>query len=455
MLPILCGLIYDRMISMLGRVIKHKSLLFVLICIIIFVGCGSYTITDFSGYYLNYNKKDYSNLISYIKSHTNSLGITAVESAEITDTSALFVYDSIFGQYGAGASTFVLRESSVNSEFMTPIRNSLSQESEGWGIRSYLMFDDKFLQQNASTSIDRAEMVGIQSFFVRSKYAKDRLTKDPRIILIASFGNWELFSFKSTTTRAEILSSQPVEFYGDLTFKERWINDYDWNRIQEELLFWDKKDIKFVYAPDQNINTSSDLYSASTTIVTSYKYTDETAAIKKLLTYSRTNKLILVAQYDPIFTKLEKLYMLASTTKKYNIEIVDHLGANIVEDNPLRKQLGKLFTELELKQPLVVTNDIKVTGTDISDSKIRVNLSGTSTTPIPVLIKISYFPAWQRPDNQPLYLTSPAFTLTYATSSFDIDFTTPNYVKIGWMISLLTIPLSIGLYYLNTRRKKD
>ncbi|HTK33392.1 MAG TPA: hypothetical protein VL335_02500 [Candidatus Paceibacterota bacterium] len=455
MLPIVCGLIYDDFLLIIDRFIKHRILIFILGIIIIFVGTGSYRIENSNGFYFNYDKDHFDQIVSYIQSNKKDLGITAVESVEVTDTPKMFIYDSIFGQYGDGAATFVLRESSINSLFMTPIRNSISLDHESWGLVSFLVFNDHFLKQNITDDLDRAEKAGIQSFFVRSKYTKDLLNSDQRISLKATFGNWQLFAFKTKTVRAEIFSYKPIVFYGNLTFKDRWNTDYDWNRLQEELLFWNKKKIILSYASNQLLDTSTDLYLASTTVITSYHYIDEITAARKLISYSKTNHLILVAERDPLFFKIKDIYLSSSTTKKYNITLVDHLSNGIIDDDPLENQLGTVFANMEHNDLYPYTTDIHIKDTHISDSRIQVELSGTSTVPLPILVKTSYFPAWQRADNEPIYLGSSAFMLTYATSSFEINFTTPTYVKIGWYISFIVLIGTVILYYFDRRQKRD
>ena len=145
---------------------------------------------------------------------------------------------------------------------------------------------------------------------------------------------------------------------------------------------------------------------------------------------------------------------MSSTTNKYHITFIDHLQPTVLNPNPLRVQMAELFSKIKLIASPVSQNHISVESTTLDDNKIVVRLNGTSTSPLPVLIKSSYFPAWQRPDGVPVYLATPGYMLTYATSTFEIDFTTPGYVYVGYGISILAVVISGVTYYFYIFRKR-
>ncbi len=450
--PVVTGLVYEDVIKIL-KIQKYRIIVFIVTVVVVFMGLGTYSFVKVGGYSLTFKQDNFQSIIDYFTEHKD-LGMFMVETHLIKDGPTSFVYSDVLSQIGEGAAVVNLRESSINSVYMTPVRNSLSNEHELFGFKSYLAQDTTFTDQNISANLDRAEQMGIQSFLIRSKKIKDIIVTDPRIILDKNFGSWTLYSLRNVVPRANIVPNAPLLFYGSLTFKDRNITDYDWSRIQEEVLFNNDKNITFIYPTDRYLDTSPELTSASTTFVSTYIYHDFDTAFERLVAYSKQNNLIVVADRNPLSGKLYSLYMMSSTTNKYHITFIDHLQPTVLNPNPLRDQMAELFNKIKLINPPVSQSQISVSGTVLDDNKIVVQLNGTSTTPVPVLIKSSYFPAWRRTDGVPVYLATPGYMLTYATSTFEIDFTTPGYVYVGYGISILAVVISGVTYYFCIFRKR-
>ncbi len=449
--PILIAFMYDHV----SRIIKsgaQRLALYGFMCILFLSSLYSFLSADTpDGYYTGYTDDHVADILKYVRSNSD-IGMMMTEVSRDGDPS-LMVIDSLVGLNNSGGDlTNIFRESSINSVFLTPVRNALSSGIEGWGFRTYLAFDEAFLKQDKSLGLDRAERIGIQSFLVRSRRTKDAFMKDDRVFLKKDFGGWALFSFKNKMTRSEVLRYAPVHFYGNLNFKERAINDYDWARFQEGILYSDSKNTTFTYPHDQYIDSSSDFFTASTTVVSTYAYHDLKIAYARMLSYSKKNNLVLVADENPLFQMMYHSMLATSTRMSQHVQILDHVSPSLLDNDPTQTQMTALFKSIEGSSTPVAS--VPHTNAVISANKIEVRLDATSTVPLPVLVKVSYFPAWQRTDGVPIYLASPGFMLTYATSSFTLIFTTPWYVRAGNIISLAAIlcGLSIAVFY-KYRRK--
>jgi hypothetical protein len=237
--------------------------------------------------------------------------------------------------------------------------------------------------------------------------------------------------------------------YGDVNFKKREINDYDWARFQEELLFQNENTTTFVSPPHQDLDTVLSAPSSSAAVVSNYTYINERTAFKNLVTYSKDHTLILIADWNRLFFDLQQA---ASSTPQLHISIYDRLYPTILDKNPLRAEMKQIFTKID-KAETPIDEAVPTVMRSDGDNHISIQLSATTSIPFPVVIKNSYFPDWKRTDGQPVYLTSPGFILTYATSSFDLVFTTPREVYLGYAITCLTGIGFIALAYMFRKKK--
>ena len=248
------------------------------------------------------------------------------------------------------------------------------------------------------------------------------------------FGSWTLYSFKTENPRAEALPYPPTTFYGPISFKDRQITDYDWARFQEVALFSDASSTYLIYPPDQNLDTSPEIDTSSSIIISQYKYHNLDKAYSRLLSFAKNNMLILVVDQDPLF---EKLITAKQNDSSLHIIFIERLQQTPSTQDPLQNQLTTLFTKIQT-HPKPNNSPLTVTDVSIADNTIKVSLNGMSTTPVPVIIKSSYFPTWYRTDGEPVYLASPTYILTYATSSFTLKFNSnPTPVVVGRISVLL------------------
>ena len=439
LLPIIMGIISEQFFL-------HKKNMFRSIVFICAIGCVLIYSLDFGraewgGYYTRYADDSLSTIVDYVSHRPIPNTSVVTEMLTAMQQPQSFIFDGLLGVAGVSVPVHVLRESSINSLFLTPLRNGLSHDWEGWGFTSFLVFDHDFISQNMVDQLDRAARVGIQSFLVRSEDMKQRLASSSQIIMEHDMGNWSLYRFKQDIPRAEVLSDHPpVPLFTQVNFKRRYVDSYDWTRFQEELLFANENGITFVTPRDMNLDTSHEFDTSKVVVVSSYTYTDEKKALKRLITFSKSNHLILVADYDPLFFDLKEV---ASSNPGLHVSIYDKLSPTVLNGNPLRQQMQDIFSEIDVINGGGQEGVQRVTATDFKQDTIHVTMSTSTDVAFPVIIKSSYFPDWKRVDGKPIYMASPGFMLTYATSSFDLVFNTPREVYGGYAITLIA-----GIWYI-------
>ncbi len=338
-----------------------------------------------------------------------------------------------------GSTYSALRESSISAIFMTPLRNSLSEHKEAWGIDTFLAFDPDFLSQSLDQHLDRAEYMGVGHLVTASPGMAERLNHNPRVALEAVFGDWRAYALRTPAPTAEVLQREPAVFFGPAPFRKRSTWSYDYTRLQEEIFFRGRFDNIVARAHDQALDTSPDLDRFRTAIIADYRYRDLDRAYLRLKSYSDNNTLICIAAADPLFRRLSAL------PPSPNLHIVDRLSGRVEDIQPLRHQLQSILA-IAARSTRGVTGaaDQRVREVRLADGTIRVFLTGRAAAKMPILIRVSYFPYWRRVDSEEVvYMVTPTFMLTYADSDVALEFAADTFTWLGLSLSLLAV-LSAG-----------
>lgn len=437
--PILIGHVVGN-ITKFWKPYWKKFIVFI-ICIVLFMTSITGQKTIPFGVYLNQKKEHINEIISYLKGKQGRVNVevfTDIQPSRYKMNQNSYqpsyhVLNSMLGKEGIDTSYIVFRESSISSLFMTPIRNSFSQDKEVFGIQTFLAGSSSFLSQDVEKDLDRAKFMGIKYFLITSKYMIDELSKSPRVILDKDFGVWKLFKIVEDVPFVTPLKYEPVLFFGPATFKKRHVNEYDYVHFQEELFFNDKFDTLITHSTDPFLDKTPDLDYFKIILLSEYKYHDINQAFERLKKYSENNHIVLI--FDEENQLAQKLKDLSPS---HNIHIFNKDRGRKSNVNTLRIQMQYIFNLLEeIKIP--IPQGLKTKEALFSKNNIKVTFEKPIEKPIPILVKSSYFPGWKRTDGESIYITTPTFILTYAQNDFDLVFETTNPVKIGFFISLLTI----------------
>ncbi len=396
---------------------------------------------DYSGFYFDYAKDPMSNVITTLKKiQEKGSGMLTIEYMWTNNQPVTFVFNALAGLEGIKTDYIVFRESSISSIFFTSIRNQFSHIHECWNLRSSLCLNTTFMNQPIEDKIKRAEFMGIQYIFVRSKPLQDNLAK-AKATLVFDQNNWKVFELPATSTTQVVSgTSEPVLLFFDVDLKKfDSSNYYNYITFMEEAYSFNFYDPFFAETNDLNLDTSTDLDKFRTIIISKYQYKNLDSAFQRLEKYSQKNNIILISDYsNPLFNRLSDL-----NRKNHKIAIFQKGDFNPVIFSYI-KSIDKKITPATIK-------DI-----DENDKEIKITM-GTSSPNTPILIKTSYFPWWKRTDGKPIYMATPTYMLTFTDGeNLDIKFTTPWYLYLGIGVSsLTTLLVLISFIYLHRKKHRS
>jgi hypothetical protein len=341
---------------------------------------------------------------------------------------------------GLDSTYIAFRESAVSSLFMVPARNDFSESTEAWGIDSKLAFDEDFLSQSVDQRLDLADYLGIGRFIVYSPEMTAMLAGNPMLVRENTYGQWTSYQLSHPSSRARVLEYEPALFIGPVNFKKRSAWSYDYVRFQEEILFHGDFSVPLVRANDAWVDTTADLDRFRTVIMTDYQYHNLDRAWERLRKFAETGTIICVPDNSPLSDRLQTLAHASA-----NVHVFDRLRGSDDDLNPLRDQIQKILSTLsrtKRRVPGAATNSVQ--RIVISGDRIEVGLRTPASSALPVLVKSSYFPAWRRTDSdEPLYMVTPTFILTYVHDSAVLRFVQTTSVWIGLCVLLTAVALQV------------
>lgn len=313
----------------------------------------------------------------------------------------------------------VLVDPSLSALFHVPFRTNISDKNrELLSIYSLLNSSQLYLKEkNPHILAERSRALGISYLLVRSREMKKVLSQSSEFDLLKSFDVWNIYRLKKSSSYSSIVRYQPTLVVADLGIKGTVIDSISYVVLQEQAFIDNKLDLVLARANDLRLDVSPDLDMFQSLIVSKYVYDSKEKAKDRLIAYAKTNRLILVSSHDPLYQELEDVF---KTTSNPHVLFVEY---NLAPQDVS----SKILNELDIR-------------------KIMINADAESGIK-PLLIKSSYFPTWERNDGRPVYLATPAYMLTFASSSVGLHFATPPSVYIGWIMTYLTLGfLAILLY---------
>ncbi len=435
---------YQYVSEKLGAKYKRKAVpLFVfigtivLLCVTVPIWSG----TNMIGIYRSEKSDSVEEIKTYLAQNPRQ-GFLSVEHDVLRNEPSSFVFNSLYGLY-TRVPVFVLRESSISSPFMTPIRNMFSLEPEGWGFKSYLMFTRTFTQRPIVERVDIALRHHMNSFLVRSLYMRNLLSQDNRIVLEKDFGKWALYRAKKINPQGEVLAHKPILFFGKKSFGYRSIHDYDWSKLQEMLLVANS-DYTSIYPNNQHIDTNTEIAGGGALFIAEYTYKDINKAYAAIIAFAETGPVVLVEdQTNALYTKLAT-YIKSNNTNIVVLPRYPRMSMQVEasDSNAVTKKdaIGKgIVDTLQTMQIKKQDTSVIVEQVSFSNKKTTATLSADPKDFVWVRIAQSYFPTWSTKQGS-LYMASPAFTAVYTNKKeIVLDFGTPWYVGVGEMITIITI----------------
>lgn len=397
-----------------------------------------------NGYYLSYEEDGVPSLVSSFP-HDGRLSNVEVNLRHGQPTS--FVIDAALGRDGVLTTFSNLRESSISSLFLGPFRNTISDTWELWGSPTLLGKNTDFYENNYDTALKRARFLGVQNFLTLSFEKFTDFEKIKSLNRLQNIGDFSIFAFRSPVAQAAVLAYEPILMFGPVNFREHTFDSLDYVRMNEEY-FEDGKDMNTLVslANEQTIETSVDIGNFSYILLAAPTYKNSVVATEKVTAFAaKAGHQVLVVDSGDTLTSMLRDRTIQDPSLSKSIHFFDPKKTHL---EPFKEVIAYIR-----KHPISSGAKNEEASIFESDNKINVNLNRPLEKPSPVTIKRSYFPEWKRSGSAaPVYLASPTYMLTFATSSFELDFITPKSVYGGWLVTAsASLCLLIGALFISRK----
>jgi hypothetical protein len=341
------------------------------------------------------------------------------------DSRALNAY---LGMQGNETLNIVFHEASPSSVFFTPLVNALSASVDSFGISSTLANDLDFYNQAPEQHLRRARQLGVRYVACLTPWIKRRFRQQSDLIE-HNLGRWSVFETKAQVApEVEILRYLPALVVSSLNFKERQSSSYSFVRLSEEQFNDGYSDVLLVKAETNQIEKLSNLEDFGALILETYDYSNEDAAFEMVRRYAQERLVILISSDRPLYARLAS-----------HIAELPHALIVRREAEKQSEWLNRSMPWLELGQGRIrgewkliedaVENGKIPSPSDLSqasmsrdDGSIRVQISNTKGTKVPVLVRLTFHPDWVRSDGERIYPATPFFMLTFASDPFEASF---------------------------------
>lgn len=357
--------------------------------------------------------------------------------------------NSYLGSQGNQALSVVFREASPNALFFNPQISVLSTNPDNFGISSVLADDLGFREQPLANHLKRIRFVGVRYIVVASPIMKKLLSNESDIVANYDLGLWTIYEIKDSQTElVRVLPYLPALFVSDLSVKLRAREDYNFIRLSEEQFSDAWFDVLLAHSPNTKIDEVDNLNLFGAIILDNYKCNDEDIAFERLRHFASSRPLFLLASNASLFHRIHNALNEFPLAQVIDRE-PDNVYSWLTTDSPtihynssaIRKQWRKIRSGLEYHK--IPTN----TSQSILESKfnydnVRINYNEKSI--LPVLIKNTFHPSWQRDDRHSIYIAPPFFQLTFVEDTTQISYYPSWSEFIGTITLFLTIILLGG-----------
>jgi hypothetical protein len=326
---------------------------------------------------------------------------------------------SYLGAQGNESVSVVFREASPNSIFFNTLVGALSTFTDSFGISSVLVEDLDFSEQPVAEHLDRARFIGVKYIVAASSRVKNILAEEPLITMLHVFGTLIIFELQEQPLpRAQVLPYKPAMVLSTLSLKQRKRNEFDFVRFAEEQFVDNWFDVLLARSNESKIDRLPELDRFGALIVENYDYANEYSAFEKLRSFARTRPLILFSADNPLFLRIRTTladFPHAVIIERSSAEpeewLVAEGASRRYNESLIRKQWQQIRHVLENEK--IPTGSSTELASNLTEKAIELDVSEPLGEGVPVLIRTSYHPNWQRTDGIPVYPTTPFFMLTF------------------------------------------
>ncbi len=378
-----------------------------------------------------------SDSIQTIHTHVPEGSKQIIEYFTFIDTPMSRVLNDYVGQFlNSQIAVTIFRESSISAIFNVPVRNLISDSKEHWGIRSSLALNERYNSKTIRQKVIDLKMIGIEYLTVKSDKDTSLFKESNDFSFVAQEGALQVFKLKYKdileTPEYKVLKYKPILVVSDIDAKKYNGNRLDFITLSEQALALSNTKLQFVHVKYDEI-AKLDLSDFSFVIF------DQKLSVDKEIENT------IIVNPD---TKFFLSNNVSSSIKQKNVRYyVD------MQNYSVRESYFKiLFTQFE--RYLIPVRQPKNISFEHEDNIFTI--SNKTQDPLYILVKYSYFPAWQRITKEPVLLASPSFVYVKINpkSVDSIYFSTPYIVKIGHYIALFSVFILICFVYLGYRISK-
>jgi len=367
--------------------------------------------------------------------------------------------NAYLGAQGNQTLSAVFHEASPNALFFLPTANAFSGFPDNFGISSVLADDLDFAEQPLDRHVRRAQFLGVRYLVIYSPEIKDRL--GAYIAARYDFGDWGVFELQGDQApQFQTLSCRPALVVSTFSLKERRRNEYNFIRLAEEQFADGWFDVLLALSPEVKIDKLQDLDQFGALILDTYDFDNEEVAYERLREYSRSRALILLSSETNLFRRIQadraEFPQAEFINRQDPVENDQMLGATEptfhYRYTSIRKEWHLVRRALERQRVAVQASG--VVG-EINYNEIRLNPTVASADNlVPIMIRSSYHPNWQREDHGAIYAVTPFNMLTFINRPVRLLYSRRRLDSLGlWFSGGVFIVLLLGTCWWNRSRR--
>lgn len=416
-------------------------------------------------FYPTENREAIDPLLNYAREHRD--GRYLVEIPPFTDIAAGHegrAINNFLPLQGNEVLTLFFREASPNIVFFSPIVDRFSIQADPSGISSVLSDDIDFADQSASLHIQQARLMGVRYLVIRSPWARNLLQGQSDVKSRRDFGMWSIYELNGDTVQpVRALDYKPALVVSDLNLKGRRHNDLDFVRFAEEQISSGWFDVILARSYELKLDKINIEDGFGALIVESYDYNDQQAAYDRLQEFAQNRQLVLLESDSPLFQQIQTSisnFPKATVINRSTEEPGDWLKSGAPSRNYETSQIRQIWRQIQTtldhnKIAVAKSADFTITS-QVSQSKITVNLTELRNKSVPIVFNTTYHPNWKRKDGTTIYPATPFFMLTFVEKPIQIEFARQTFDRIGLIISAATfLLLCVSLFWNYTKQMSE
>lgn len=311
-----------------------------------------------------------------------------------------FALQALVPRSGAPSLTTVFRESALTSLFAAPLRNSLSENHELFGIDSKLPDPARLAAQPAAAHLARLDLFNVRYLVLRSPKARRRAEGTLPVRRLGGDGSWAVYELDvARRPYARVPAYEPVLTFTSFSVKPRPDDGLDFVRLGEEMFAAGRLEVPLALAPEP-LDGEPGWERFRAALLVEHRYRDLERAFAAVERFSRDRPVVFVEDGSPLAARLTGLAPTRPTLLR-----------------PVRRTTPAATVQRlldELDRVRVPVEGPAVASAELAGGRATISLSAPPAREVPVWVHQGYLPGWANLAGQPVYLATPTFQLTWA-----------------------------------------